>query len=152
MEAVFGLENSERDFRIMHRVGQSCVINSDHLVIHPHSPPSSLRHPPPPPAPPREDSLTILHFNDVYNIEGRDKEPVGGAARFKTCLERFGHLNPLTLFSGDALSPSNSKCHEVLLCSVAMWCVLSSQCRDEGRANGARLELFEYSVCSLWQP
>ena len=34
---------------------------------------------------------------------------MGGAARFKTALDSFSHLNPLTLFSGDALSPSNSK-------------------------------------------
>lgn len=27
-------------------------------------------------------NLTVLHFNDVYNIEGGTREPVGGAARF----------------------------------------------------------------------
>lgn len=26
--------------------------------------------------------LTILHFNDVYEIEARAEEPVGGAARW----------------------------------------------------------------------
>eukprot|EP00959_Pyramimonas_sp_CCMP1952_P000670 13081-Pyramimonas_sp.AAC.1 len=30
----------------------------------------------------RPKSFSILHFNDVYNIEHRDVEPVGGAARF----------------------------------------------------------------------
>lgn len=27
-------------------------------------------------------TLTILHFNDVYEIEARSDEPVGGAARY----------------------------------------------------------------------
>ena len=27
------------------------------------------------------DQITIVHFNDVYNIESREQEPVGGAAR-----------------------------------------------------------------------
>lgn len=26
-------------------------------------------------------TITILHYNDVYNIESRNEEPVGGAAR-----------------------------------------------------------------------
>lgn len=26
-------------------------------------------------------TVTILHYNDVYNIESRAEEPVGGAAR-----------------------------------------------------------------------
>lgn len=55
------------------------------------------------------NSLTILHFNDVYNIEPRDKEPVGGAARFAHKLAGFKHLKPFTVFSGDALNPSMSK-------------------------------------------
>ncbi|XP_011186253.1 mannosylglucosyl-3-phosphoglycerate phosphatase isoform X3 [Zeugodacus cucurbitae] len=51
--------------------------------------------------------LTILHYNDVYNIEPNcGKEPVGGAARFCTALKSFAHLNPLILFSGDIFSPS----------------------------------------------
>lgn len=53
--------------------------------------------------------LTIIHFNDVYNIEPREKDPVGGAARFATKVASFRHLNPLTAFSGDALNPSLSK-------------------------------------------
>lgn len=109
----------------MHRVGErSCVINSDNNNTSSgendfgQHPPSFSRDsqvipssPSPPPLSGQEvqDSLTILHFNDVYNIEGRDKEPVGGAARFKRCLDKFSHLHPLTLFSGDALSPSNSE-------------------------------------------
>ncbi|XP_072024736.1 uncharacterized protein [Amphiura filiformis] len=50
--------------------------------------------------------ITILHFNDVYNIEERKQEPVGGAARFATVIKRFQHENPLVFFSGDALNPS----------------------------------------------
>lgn len=51
--------------------------------------------------------LTILHYNDVYNIDATCKqEPIGGAARFCTAVKAFDHLNPLVLFSGDAFSPS----------------------------------------------
>lgn len=50
--------------------------------------------------------LTILHFNDVYNIEPREKEPVGGAARFATKVASFRHVNPMIVFSGDCLNPS----------------------------------------------
>ncbi|KAL1512707.1 hypothetical protein ABEB36_002253 [Hypothenemus hampei] len=53
------------------------------------------------------DTLVILHFNDVYNVESRQApEPIGGAARFCTAIKSFQHLNPLILFSGDAFSPS----------------------------------------------
>ncbi|XP_065915509.1 5'-nucleotidase-like [Dysidea avara] len=54
----------------------------------------------------KANSLTIIHFNDVYNIEPREKDPVGGAARFATKVKELGWKNPLVLFSGDALSPS----------------------------------------------
>ena len=64
------------------------------------------------------DSITILHFNDVYNIEGREKEPKGGVARFKTAMEEHQHLDPLVLFSGDALSPSNSELDLAETCTV----------------------------------
>ena len=53
--------------------------------------------------------VTILHFNDVYHIEERETEPVGGAARFVTAINNMKDLNPLVLFSGDAFSPSPSK-------------------------------------------
>lgn len=47
----------------------------------------------------KEKLLTILHFNDVYNIEARNQEPCGGAARFvtkvKTC-PRSLHLTDRT--------------------------------------------------------
>ncbi|KAG8235931.1 hypothetical protein J437_LFUL015996 [Ladona fulva] len=52
-------------------------------------------------------TLTILHFNDVYNIEpGKGPEPIGGAARFCSAIKSFSHLNPLILFSGDIFAPS----------------------------------------------
>ncbi|XP_037078081.1 snake venom 5'-nucleotidase-like isoform X2 [Pollicipes pollicipes] len=50
--------------------------------------------------------LTIVHFNDVYNIEAGMQEPVGGAARFVTAVEQYKHLNPMVIFSGDIFSPS----------------------------------------------
>lgn len=50
--------------------------------------------------------LIILHFNDVYNVEARDQEPCGGAARFSTLFKSFLHLKPMVLFSGDVFSPS----------------------------------------------
>jgi len=53
--------------------------------------------------------VTLLHFNDCYNIEPRAHEPAGGAARFKTALESFSSLDPIVLFSGDILGPSISK-------------------------------------------
>ena len=64
-----------------------------------------------------EACLTIVHFNDVYNIEEREKEPVGGAARFKSKLDSLQDLHPLVLFSGDALNPSNSEsnCHQPMV-------------------------------------
>lgn len=49
--------------------------------------------------------LKILHFNDVYNIEPREQEPVGGAARFVTKIKSIEN-EPLILFSGDILNPS----------------------------------------------
>ena len=56
----------------------------------------------------KEKKINILHFNDVYNIESRDIEPVGGSARFITAIEDLiKHENhTLVLFSGDAISPS----------------------------------------------
>ncbi|XP_043234841.1 snake venom 5'-nucleotidase-like isoform X2 [Amphibalanus amphitrite] len=53
-----------------------------------------------------DKQLTIVHFNDVYNVESSNQEPVGGAARFVTAVEKFRHLNPMVVFSGDIFSPS----------------------------------------------
>jgi len=55
---------------------------------------------------PAADKIYLIHFNDVYNIESGDKEPVGGAARFLTAVKSHGHLQPLVLFSGDCFAPS----------------------------------------------
>lgn len=41
----------------------------------------------------------------VYNIEQRAIEPVGGAARFMTAARAYERDRPLTLFSGDCLNP-----------------------------------------------
>ncbi|XP_037787180.1 mannosylglucosyl-3-phosphoglycerate phosphatase-like isoform X2 [Penaeus monodon] len=54
----------------------------------------------------RAPSITILHFNDVYNVEEQSTEPKAGAARFKTALQSFADRDPLVLFSGDILAPS----------------------------------------------
>jgi len=51
-------------------------------------------------------TITIIHFNDVYNIESGTHEPVGGAARFMTAVRRLADRDPLVLFSGDALNPA----------------------------------------------
>lgn len=60
--------------------------------------------------------LTIIHFNDVYNVESNSsREPIGGAARFLTAIKSFAHLNPLILFSGDAFSPSMRKSTHLIL-------------------------------------
>lgn len=51
--------------------------------------------------------LIILHFNDVYNVEGYPNEPKAGAARFCTALRSArANSQSLTLFSGDCFSPS----------------------------------------------
>ena len=54
--------------------------------------------------------MNILHFNDVYNIEEKEKaNEVGilaGAARFVTAFEQHGKDKKLCLFSGDLFSPS----------------------------------------------
>lgn len=61
--------------------------------------------------------LEILHFNDVYNIEGKklkeeDKDkPVvlGGAARFRSALDQYRSKDRLVVFSGDLFFPSLRK-------------------------------------------
>lgn len=57
--------------------------------------------------------LRILHFNDVYNVAGAAKEPVGGIARFQSRVNHYrdgedfyGQPKLLTLFSGDGYNPS----------------------------------------------
>ena len=50
------------------------------------------------------DTVTIIHFNDCYNIEPGPES--SGAAGFLTAINQFKHLNPMILFSGDIISPS----------------------------------------------
>ncbi|KAJ8302993.1 hypothetical protein KUTeg_019389 [Tegillarca granosa] len=54
----------------------------------------------------KEGEITIIHFNDVYNIEPQRDEPIGGAARFASYIKSQRDLKPLVLFSGDLLNPS----------------------------------------------
>ena len=59
-----------------------------------------------------EKEINIIHFNDVYNIEPRDVEPVGGVSRFRTLVEKLISQEPkstIVLFSGDAFNPSTCK-------------------------------------------
>lgn len=49
-------------------------------------------------------NFTIVHFNDVYEIEAVDGGVRGGAARVAYLINQLD--NPLVLFSGDAFSPS----------------------------------------------
>ena len=46
-------------------------------------------------------TLKILHFNDVYNIDG---EP--GVAKFKTAFDHYNSSEALVIFSGDLFFPS----------------------------------------------
>eukprot|EP00290_Baffinella_frigidus_P014099 CAMPEP_0180163620 /NCGR_PEP_ID=MMETSP0986-20121125/29897_1 /TAXON_ID=697907 /ORGANISM="non described non described, Strain CCMP2293" /LENGTH=289 /DNA_ID=CAMNT_0022114269 /DNA_START=30 /DNA_END=895 /DNA_ORIENTATION=- len=50
------------------------------------------------------NEVTLLHFNDVYEVQSRVREPVGGVARFIEKLRQYP--DAVTLFSGDALAPS----------------------------------------------
>jgi len=61
--------------------------------------------------------LSILHFNDVYEVSERRVEPVGGAARFASAIEeqvarvlQETGEKPLIIFAGDCLNPSTLSC------------------------------------------
>ena len=57
---------------------------------------------------PNFKKLRIVHFNDVYNIEGHINEPVAGVARFYTAMKLIQNDGPcINLFSGDVFSPSS---------------------------------------------
>ena len=72
------------------------------------------------------EKLTLIHFNDVYNVESREKEePVGGAARMRTAIKQYSDKNPLILFSGDCFAPSIRK---YLLLSLFAMCEMEWQC------------------------
>ena len=53
--------------------------------------------------------ICLLHFNDCYNVESNNQEPIGGAARFVNALRSYDHLKPVVLFSGDIIAPSISE-------------------------------------------
>lgn len=55
---------------------------------------------------PASKTLTVFHYNDVYNLESGSREPVGGAARFLSVVASRSSESPLVLFGGDALNPS----------------------------------------------
>ena len=59
-------------------------------------------------APPRDAIVTILHFNDVYEITPVQAGHVGGLARLATVRARLKARHPglLTVLAGDYLSPS----------------------------------------------
>ena len=56
--------------------------------------------------------------NDVYNIEERAIEPVGGAARFTHAVSSFADEDPLILFSGDCLNRELPATRCALLCAA----------------------------------
>src|SRR5262249_37031074 len=58
------------------------------------------------PAAAQNGQLTVLHFNDFYELT--PKNGVGGAAELMTLIERerAAHTNTLTVLGGDFLSPS----------------------------------------------
>jgi 5'-nucleotidase len=53
-----------------------------------------------------KESFRIIHFNDVYDLQPGEKEPIGGVAHFKTAIDQYKTSNTLVLFSGDVFSPS----------------------------------------------
>ena len=58
-----------------------------------------------------KSSFSFLHFNDCYNLEEANEEPVGGVSRFTTLLHQYQKEkgNPISTFGGDGFSPSTSK-------------------------------------------
>jgi len=52
------------------------------------------------------EQITLIHFNDISNVESRDQEPVGGAARFLAAIKKEEEAKPCVIFSGNAFSPS----------------------------------------------
>ena len=62
----------------------------------------------------KSDTVTLIHFNDVYNVDSRTVEPVGGAARFLTAVKSVStNCQPLILFSGDIFAPSISEYYNI---------------------------------------
>jgi hypothetical protein len=62
--------------------------------------------------------LTIIHFNDVYNIEPFANEPVGGAARL---VHKVTSRTATSSSNSDRMAAgvdSPARCHRFLLCTV----------------------------------
>ena len=66
--------------------------------------------------------MEILHFNDVYNLEGKqanktkdddEYEVLASASRFKTAFDIYGSEKKLVIFSGDLFFPSICKLKSV---------------------------------------
>lgn len=56
---------------------------------------------------PNVRKLNLIHYNDVYELRGNDKEICGGADRFCTLLTEIRDKHDaLVLFSGDLFNPS----------------------------------------------
>lgn len=82
--------------------------------------------------------MTILHFNDVYDVESQKKEPIGGAARFCTAIKKYAQVNPVVLFSGDCFAPSLlSQCVK-----GAQMVPVLNHCRTDGAVYGNHGKLF----------
>jgi hypothetical protein len=100
--------------------------------------------------------FTILHFNDVYEVEEGRVEPLAGAARFQTALKHYASENPLILFSGDVFSPSESTelyqgfvvlRHGKLLMSM---CAYSVNCHGR-KTHGSFSEQVWHPLFRVWQ-
>lgn len=51
--------------------------------------------------------FNILHFNDAYNLAADEtSDPVGGAARCKTVIEKYRRAQTIITFGGDCFNPS----------------------------------------------
>lgn len=57
---------------------------------------------------PSSRDLTVLHFNDVYQLDPTNGGKTGGAARVATIVAKYGDKDPLVLFSGDLLGSSQN--------------------------------------------
>lgn len=55
-----------------------------------------------------ERHFTIIHFNDIYQLEPTNGGKTGGAARVKTIIDGLSQEDPLVLFSGDLFGSSQN--------------------------------------------
>ena len=94
------------------------------------------------------ETITILHYNDVCNVEARDAEPVGGASRFLTAVKEHQESNPLILFSGNVFSPSMSKTSAY---DTNLHSMLCSEYFHQGGTNDSNPEPAGNTLCSPWQ-